>query len=280
MLLIRTVNEMQEYALAQRLQGKTVALVPTMGNLHEGHLNLMREARGRCDLLAVSIFVNPTQFGPAEDFNKYPRTLEADLEKCRAQQVDVVFAPTAEDMYGADRGVVVEVGEWGQKLCGITRPGHFAGVATVVLKLFMICQPTLAVFGWKDAQQFLILRRMVRALNVPAEMMGVETVRESDGLAMSSRNQYLTPQERQQAPALYRALSLAREAVEHGERSATRIVEIACEHLRDHANASIDYVEAVDMETLDSVDQVLQGRTLLAAAIRFPTARLIDNVRF
>ena len=280
MQVIQTIHEMQSFALEHRRQGKRLGLVPTMGNLHAGHRTLMREARPQCDLLVTSIFVNPTQFGPNEDYQRYPRTLEADCGACSAEGVDVVFAPSAEEMYRDDQDVVVEVKGWSEQLCGASRPGHFRGVTTVVLKLFMICQPDLAAFGWKDAQQFLILRRMVRALNIPVRMVGVETMREADGLAMSSRNQYLSAEERRQAPALYQALSKAwdrSKATPHVP--AGEILEAIRAHLSANTSADIDYVQAVSMRTLQPLETIEADNTLIAAAIRFPSARLIDNIR-
>ncbi len=274
-----TADSMQTYALSQRTGGKRIALVPTMGNLHDGHLELVRQARQQCDILIVSIFVNPTQFGPREDYGAYPRTLKDDLKKCEQEGVDAVFAPTVEGMYGGDTGVVVSVEGWGERLCGSSRPGHFQGVTTVVMKLLNICQPHVAVFGWKDAQQFLILRRMARALNVPVEMVGVETVRETDGLAMSSRNQYLSNEERAQAPALYHALKYAHSMAETGNLDAGEIIEAVKDHITRNSSAVIDYVEIVSMQNLEPLITVAVGQTLLAAAIRFPSARLIDNCR-
>lgn len=270
---------MQAFSLGERAAGRTIALVPTMGNLHAGHQALLREARSRCDTLIASIFVNPTQFGPGEDFERYPRTFQADLDVCAGERVDAIFAPSVETMYGEDRGVVVEVGEWSQRLCGASRPGHFTGVATVVLKLFNICQPHRAVFGWKDAQQFLILRRMARALNVPVEPIGVETIREPDGLALSSRNHYLSAEERAEAPALFQALCQAKQRVESGEKDAREVVQQARQVIVQNTHAAIDYVEAVDMDTLQPLRTIQPGRTLLAAAVRYPSARLIDNIR-
>lgn len=275
-----TADSMQTYALSQRTGGKRIALVPTMGNLHDGHVELVRQARKRCDILTVSIFVNPTQFGPREDYGAYPRTLENDLQKCEQERVDAVFAPTVEGMYGGDTGVVVSVEGWSERLCGSSRPGHFQGVTTVVMKLLNICQPHVAVFGWKDAQQFLILSRMVRALNVPVEMLGVETVREPNGLAMSSRNQYLSNEERAQAPALYQSLELARSMVEAGNLDTAKIIEAVKDHIARKSSAAIDYVEIVSMQNLEPLKTVAIGQTLLATAIRFPSARLIDNCRF
>ncbi len=279
MIVIQNTKDMQEFALAQRAQGKRLALVATMGNLHEGHRTLMRQARAQCEVLVVSIFVNPTQFGPNEDFEKYPRTPESDLQACEAEGVDVVFAPGVDQMYGDDRGVAVEVEGWGNVLCGASRPGHFRGVATVVLKLFNICQPSAAFFGWKDAQQFLILRRMVRALNVPVEMIGVETVRESDGLAMSSRNGYLSAEERRQAPELYKALTRGNEMVAAGTTDAAHIISAICSHIESNTQGKIDYVEAVSMDQLQPLQRIQLGNTLIALAVRFPSARLIDNIR-
>jgi pantoate--beta-alanine ligase len=258
-----------------------VVFVPTMGALHEGHLQLMRDARGFAGeegSVIVSIFVNPLQFGPKEDFSKYPRELEADAAKCRSVGVDAIFAPGAEEMYSPDRSVTVLETSLSQVLCGASRPGHFDGVCTVVLKLFNLVQPQRAMFGKKDYQQLAIIRRMVRDLNVPIEITGSETVREADGLAMSSRNRYLSELERKQAPAIRRALLLAKTRWESGETSAAALREVFLKELRTQAPLSkVDYIECVDAGSLETVGE-MRGSGLMAAAVFFGKTRLIDNV--
>ncbi len=280
MLVIGDPKEMQQKALEAKREGKTIALFPTLGNMHQGHFALLDEARKHADTLIVSIFVNPTQFGAGEDFERYPRTLEKDLEGCKAHGVDWIFAPGTEQMYAGDFGTRVEVEGWSDKLCGESRPGHFRGVATVVAKLFNICQPDVAVWGWKDAQQFLLLKRMVRGLDMPVRMIGVETERDSHGLALSSRNSYLSPRERKEAPQLYKALESGRKAVDDGRvKTGAELTALVCSHIEKHTSAKIDYVEAVSMSTLDPVAEVQKGETLLAVAAYFGKTRLIDNIR-
>lgn len=270
---------LQDAALDARSEGRTLALVPTMGALHEGHLNLIRTARAMADLVATSVFVNPTQFGPNEDLDAYPRDFKGDSEKCRAEGVDWLFFPRADEMYPPGHRTFVEVEGWGEVLCGQSRPTHFRGVATVVLKLFGLAQPTHAVFGWKDAQQFLILRKMAEDLNLPVRMIGVETTREPDGLAMSSRNAYLTEQERREAPSLYRALRAANDLANRVPGTpAPEIKAWIRERIESETSAKIDYVDIVSMRTLAPVERVEPG-CLIALAAQFGRARLIDNVR-
>jgi pantoate--beta-alanine ligase len=261
--------------------GKPLVLVPTMGALHEGHLHLMREARalaGPGGSVAVSIFVNPLQFGPKEDFAKYPRELEADSAKCASVGVDAIFAPSAAEMYAPDRSVIVLETRLSKVLCGASRPGHFDGVCTVVLKLFNIMQPDISVFGKKDYQQLAIIRRMVRDLNVPVEIVGSETVREADGLAMSSRNRYLSAEERSQATALRAGLLKAKEAWQEGEKAAAKLKEVCLEVLQERAPlARVDYIECTDADTLEHTEEV-SGNGLMATAVFFGATRLIDNI--
>ncbi|GAB4320337.1 MAG: pantoate--beta-alanine ligase [Candidatus Sumerlaeia bacterium] len=271
---------MQTWAREQERAGRRVAFVPTMGYLHEGHLSLVREARRRGDLTVVSIFVNPTQFGPNEDFSRYPRDFERDRHLCEAEGVDVIFAPSAEAMYPPGSCTRVFVEGMQDRLCGRSRPGHFMGVCTVVLKLFEIVRPAVAVFGWKDAQQFLILRRMVQDLNLPVEMIGVETVREPDGLACSSRNVYLSPEERRGATILFRSLQQARAMIEDEHRTdAASIRKEMTALITQTPGARLDYVEIVSMDTLEPLEQVRTGGTLIALAVYFGRTRLIDNIR-
>lgn len=252
----------------------TIALVPTMGALHEGHRSLIRLARRHADRVVVSVFVNPLQFGPHEDYARYPRTFEADLEVCREEGVAVVFAPAAEDMYAPDRQVSVSAGEMGRIAEGAFRPGHFDGVLTVVLKLLNLVRPDVAVFGQKDAQQLALIRRMVADLDVPVEVVGAPTVREPDGLALSSRNRYLSPQDRRVALALSRALRAGA-----AEKAAPRVRE-AARAVLDAAppELEVDYLALVDPATFTEVGDAHTGPAVLAVAARVGTTRLIDNV--
>ncbi|MER7504743.1 pantoate--beta-alanine ligase [Nonomuraea pusilla] len=251
-----------------------VALVPTMGALHEGHRSLIRLARERADHVVVSIFVNPLQFGPNEDFSRYPRTFDADLEVCRAEGVDVVFAPSAEDMYRPDRQVSVNAGHMGTVVEGASRPGHFDGVLTVVLKLFNLVQPDVAVFGQKDAQQLALIRRMVADLDLPVEIVGAPTVREPDGLALSSRNRYLSGDERTVALALSRALraGAAESAPSAILATARSVLDAAGDRL------DLDYLVLVDPATFAEARETHAGPAVLAVAARVGATRLIDNV--
>ncbi|HOE96951.1 MAG TPA: pantoate--beta-alanine ligase [Candidatus Sumerlaeota bacterium] len=279
MEVIHDPAEYQQRTLAWRRDGLRHALVPTMGALHAGHYRLIEEARAHADRVSVSLFVNPKQFGPNEDLAKYPRTFEADRAACAVRGVDLLFAPDAEAMYPAGFQTHVEVAGLSEPLCGAARPGHFRGVTTVVLKLLLLGQPTAAIFGWKDAQQFLVLRRMARDLAVPVEMIGVETVREPDGLALSSRNAYLSPAERGAAPAIYRGLSVAHEAFGRGERDAAKLIAAARAEIAREPLLTIEYLEARSLETLAELTRAEEGNTLLAAAVRCGSTRLIDNVR-
>jgi len=280
--LVRTVPAMQSEADAARCAGRRLALVPTMSALHRGHLALVEEARRRVGPeghVTVSIFVNPTQFGPGEDFDAYPRTLDADLDALRTGgDVDAVFVPTVDAMYDDAARTTVAVGAMGEHLCGAHRPGHFDGVTTIVTKLFLACRPHFAVFGKKDAQQFLILRRMTRDLGFDVELVGLETVREADGLALSSRNRYLGEEERKQAVVLSQALSDVRRRVAEGERQAWVLVDSMRKKVASAPLARVQYAEVVDIETLQPVEALQPGQEALAAlAVYFDGARLIDN---
>ena len=270
-------------AVVSRLSGESrwpVVLVPTMGALHAGHAALIDHARhlaGCGGLVIVSIFVNPTQFGPKEDFTQYPRTLDADRKLCAEHGADVIFHPTAEAMYPAGFSAFVDESEVSAPLCGASRPGHFRGVCTVVLKLFQITQPDSAVFGLKDFQQCAVIRRMVRDLNVPVRIVPVETVREPDGLALSSRNRYLTAEERAQAPVLRRALLAASAAFIAGETSAAKLHRLLVETIATAPLARLDYAEIADADTLRPVREVRRG-TVFALAVFFGKTRLIDNL--
>jgi pantoate--beta-alanine ligase len=260
-----------------RMSGLRIGCVPTMGALHEGHASLIRSAKAVSDFVVTTIFVNPSQFGPNEDFTKYPRTLEADCETCAAAGADLVFAPTAEEMYPPNAFAFVDVGTLGEHLCGPLRPGHFRGVCTIVMKLFQIVQPGVAVFGAKDAQQTRIIRKMILDLNVPVQLMIAPTIRERDGLAMSSRNRYLTPIERSRAPEIYRTLCEVRDRALHGERDVARLESALRGMLEAIPESRLDYAAIVDDETMQPLARI-DGTALLAVAIYLGKTRLIDNV--
>ncbi|ABQ26269.1 pantoate--beta-alanine ligase [Geotalea uraniireducens] len=276
MKLIESIEEMQSTAINARQAGKTVALVPTMGYLHAGHASLMDEGRKRADILVASIFVNPTQFGAGEDFNTYPRDLEKDKLIAKAAGVDYIFAPKASDMYPTGYQTYVNVEKLTRPLCGASRPGHFRGVTTVVAKLFNIVMPHLALFGKKDFQQLTVIRRMAADLNMTVQIVGMPIVRESDGLAMSSRNAYLSQAERQSALCLSLALQSVRGAFRSGERSVEALRKLALDIINAEAFAVIDYVEFYHEATLTEVEQA-DDRTLVALAVKIGKTRLIDN---
>ncbi len=263
-----------------RGEGRVIGLVPTMGALHEGHVRLIERCREEAGFVVVSIFVNPTQFGPNEDYTRYPRTFDADLARCRDAGAALVFSPTPEVIYpSGSMSTFVEVPALSEVLEGASRPGHFRGVATVVLKLFEIVRPDLAVFGQKDYQQQLVIRRMVDDLHVPVRIVTEPTVREPDGLAMSSRNRYLDPDQRQTARALFRALTEARRAVAGGETSADRVRQILRETLESTEGVRLDYAEIADGETLEPIDRLGDGiRGVALVAARVGSTRLIDNL--
>ncbi len=275
--VIKTVREMTDYADGARASGKNIALVPTMGFLHEGHLSLMREGRRRASVLVASVFVNPTQFGPNEDFAKYPRSLKRDCEMMETVPVDAVFAPEPDEMYTPGSQTWVEVTELTRGLCGRVRPGHFRGVTTVVAKLFNVVKPHFALFGEKDFQQLRAIQRMVDDLKFDIEIVPMPIVREADGLAMSSRNAYLSESERIQALAISRALAAAREKYRCNARSADEVAEAARRVLERDEAIKIEYVEAVDAETLEAVVST-ERPLLLAIAARVGRTRLIDNI--
>jgi pantoate--beta-alanine ligase len=279
MKIIRHPVEMHEFSSALGKSGKTVGLVPTMGALHEGHASLIKTARQNCDVVVTSIFVNPIQFGPTEDFVKYPRPFDKDCGVAEANGCDIVFTPGEREMYPENFSTFVEVENITDSLCGASRPGHFRGVATVVLKFFNIVAPHVAVFGQKDAQQCLVIRRMTRDLNLPVRLVFAPTMREKDGLAMSSRNAYLSSSERRDAALIYKGLSAAENLYRAGERSSA----VLCDAIRGIIGASslliVEYVEIADMETLASVT-TLSTPSLAAVAVRTAASgtRLIDNV--
>jgi pantoate--beta-alanine ligase len=276
MEIIRDLRAMQARCSAERLAGRTIAFVPTMGYLHEGHLSLLREGRKRADLLVLSIFVNPTQFGAGEDLETYPRDLGRDVDLARSAGTDLIFAPEAEEMYPPGYATYVEVAGLGEGLCGASRPGHFRGVTTVVSKLFLLVQPQVALFGCKDFQQLAIIRRMTRDLHLPVEIVGMPIVREADGLALSSRNVYLSPGERRQALALSAVLGLARARVAGGERSAAAVIAAAKERIAQEPDARIDYVQVCHQSTLAEMTELTPDAVLLLA-VRIGQTRLIDN---
>src|SRR5947207_5998838 len=252
--LITTTEVMRAASRAARAAGKQVGFVPTMGALHEGHLSLVRAAKAQCDVVAASIFVNPTQFGPNEDFSKYPRTLERDRQLLEKEGVSILFAPAVEEMYPAGAITYVTVEGLSEKLCGKSRPGHFRGVTTVVSKLFNIVEPAVAFFGQKDAAQVAIIRRMVRDLNTPVQIVTCPIVREQDGLAMSSRNAYLDQKERKSALVLYRSLRDIQRQFDQGEGSAAKLIKAGKRIFAEAPAVRLDYFEIVDPETLDPVD--------------------------
>ncbi len=273
--LVTTVPQLRQHVAAARQQGKSIGFVPTMGALHAGHLSLVDASRGECGYTVVSIYVNPSQFAPHEDFAKYPRTLQADLALL-ADRADLVFAPTDDEMYPAGYSTWVEVGAVAQPWEGQFRPTHFRGVATIVLKLFNMVQPDVAYFGQKDYQQALVVQQMVRDLNLPLAIRVCPIVREADGLAMSSRNAYLNPEQRRHATVLWRGLCRARELVGQGQRSAAEIVEQVRHVIATAPGAQIDYVALADPHTLQPVSNVDKPAVLLLA-VRIGKTRLIDN---
>ena len=277
MRVCRTIPEIQEFVKQRRAQGDIIGFVPTMGYLHEGHLSLMRLAKKQCQTVVISVFVNPLQFGPQEDFASYPRNFERDAAMAQEVGVDALFAPKGEDMYHPGFCSYVDVTRLSEKLCGASRPGHFRGVATVVTKLFNIVLPDYAYFGQKDAQQVLVIRRMVADLNMNLKVVAAPTMREPDGLAMSSRNGYLSPEERQAATVLYRSLEAGRQAVTAGERRVVKIRGLVIDWIRSEKRAEVDYVEIYRWPDLEPLE-ILQGQALLALAVRIGKIRLIDNV--
>jgi len=277
MKTLETIDAVREFLEPHRIAGKRIGLVPTMGALHEGHRSLIRQARADCDVVVVSIFVNPTQFAPGEDFDKYPKQLSADLVCCREDGVDAVFCPAVSEMYPAASATKVVVTGPTEGLCGAHRPGHFDGVTTVVALLFNIVQPAVSYFGQKDAQQAAVIKRMVCDLTLPIELFVCPTVRESDGLAMSSRNAYLDPEQRAQATCLYKALTYARDQIEVGHRNVSALIQ-AIRHIVESAGpCSVDYIEIVDPDTMKP-KTTAKGKCLVALAVRIGNARLIDNV--
>jgi pantoate--beta-alanine ligase len=276
MQVLSTVHEMRAACRAVRKSGQSLGLVPTMGALHAGHIALVRAARKECDVVAASIFVNPTQFGPNEDFSKYPRTFEKDCALLEAEGVALLFAPQSEEMYPKGASTFVEVEGVGDRLDGRSRPGHFRGVATVVAKLFHIVRPDKAFFGQKDAAQVAVLRSMVRDLNFPLDLVVCPTVREPDGLALSSRNRYLSAEERRRALVLSRALNVIAATYGAGQKDVTRLLEAGRNVLATEPDVRIDYLEIVNADTLLPLTEAVPG-ALVAVAAYLGATRLIDN---
>ena len=277
MRLIKDTREMRAFSLGEREAGRSVGFVPTMGALHRGHIKLFERAGEVADRVTASIFVNPAQFGPAEDLDAYPRGLSADIEKAEGSGVAALFVPSVEDIYPPGFSTFVEVREVSEKLCGLSRPGHFRGVATVVLKLLNIVMPDSAVFGLKDYQQFVLIKKMASELNLGVDIVGVETVREDDGLALSSRNAYLSASERRSALLLPGSLELARGLVASGERESREIIGAVKKHIENDELAVIDYINVCDTATLMDIDRI-EDEALLALAVKIGSTRLIDSV--
>jgi len=277
MLIMRDIKQMQDFSRKVKRRGRSLGLVPTMGALHEGHLSLIRKARHDNDKVVVSIFVNPAQFGPAEDYRRYPRNLKHDADLCKKEGVDAIFYPDAKKMYPDDYKTFVSVQDLSELLCGKSRHGHFRGVATVVTKLFNIVEPDTAYFGQKDAQQSIIVRKIVRDLNIPVKIKVMPTVREKDGLALSSRNAYLNKQERKDASVLYQSLKLAELLTKGGLKATDRIISRISEVIQKKKTAKIDYIAIVDTENLKAQKKV-SGSCLIALAVWIGRTRLIDNI--
>jgi len=285
MEIAETIETIRSLVKAARSQGKSIGLVPTMGALHIGHISLIEEAVKKCDFVVVSIFVNPTQFAPGEDFEKYPRPLDADLQICKKAGVDVVFAPTPELMYPVENITWVNVEKLTEPLCGRSRPGHFRGVTTVCAKLFNIVAPDIAFFGQKDAQQAIVVKRMAADLNMPLEIIVCPTVRRPDGLAVSSRNQYLTEQQKKDAVYIYKSLQKCQQMIDAGIKDTQEIIAEMRKILSQPSSAEIEYISIVDAETLQAIDPHAclptgrrGGKILAAVAVRIGSARLIDNI--
>lgn len=277
MKVITSIKDMQAEILTQKASSKSIGFVPTMGYLHEGHLTLIKQARHENDLVVLSIFVNPLQFGPTEDFATYPRDFERDRALAECEQVDYLFYPSVEEMYPQPSSIKVSVQDRTDVLCGKSRPGHFDGVATVLAKLFNIIMPTRAYFGIKDAQQVAVVEGLISDFNYPIELIPVAIVREDDGLAKSSRNVNLLPEERNQAAVLYKSLMAAKEAIDHGERDSEKIKSFIAGMITTEIKGSIDYVEIYTYPQLKPLDE-LTGTFIIALAVKFTSVRLIDNI--
>ncbi|MHC4782612.1 MAG: pantoate--beta-alanine ligase [Planctomycetota bacterium] len=276
MKIVHTIEHVRQAVRQGHTEGETTGLVPTMGALHAGHGSLIEAAVKECNFVVVSIFVNPTQFGPSEDLDKYPRTLEADAAFCEKRGADLIFAPSADEMYPEEQITWVEVEKLTDGLCGADRPGHFRGVTTVCTKLFNIVQPNIAYFGQKDAQQALVIQRMVSELNMPLEIRICPIVREQDGLAMSSRNRYLSSEERKRALCLHKALTTCREQIKAGQRDGNKLIDVM-KAIIAQDQGQIDYLSIVDAETLKPL-KTISDRALVALAVYIGSTRLIDNI--
>jgi pantoate--beta-alanine ligase len=277
MKVAKTIESVRNLVKAARSKGKIIGFVPTMGALHIGHISLIEAAAKKCDFVVVSIFVNPTQFGPGEDFEKYPSPLKADLEICRKAGVDVVFTPITEQMYPKENLTWVNVEKLTEQLCGRFRPGHFRGVTTVCAKLFNIVAPDIAFFGQKDAQQAIVIKRMVTDLNMPLEIVVCPTVRQADGLAVSSRNQYLTRQQKKNAPLIYKSLQKCQKLIEDGVADSKTIINQMRKILQQAPSIKIEYISIVDADTLQGLEKI-GDRVLVAVAVKIGSTRLIDNI--
>ena len=277
MEVAKTIEAVRRLVKIARSEGSKIGLVPTMGALHIGHISLIEAAVKECDFVVVSIFVNPTQFGPGEDFGKYPRPLEADLEICRKARVDVVFAPEPRHIYPAENVTWVTVEKLTKSLCGRSRPEHFRGVTTVCAKLFNIVAPDAAYFGQKDGQQAIVIKRMVADMNMPLEIVVCPTVREPNGLAISSRNQYLSEQQKKDAANIYKSLQMCRMLIDAGTTDTLQIIAEMRKLLQQIPSGQIEYVSIVDAETLESIEKIA-GKILAAVAVKIGPARLIDNI--
>lgn len=273
----KTIKSVRKLVKAARSKGKIIGLVPTMGALHIGHISLIKKAKQQTDFVVISIFVNPTQFSPNEDFKKYPRPIKNDLAVCRKAGVDVVFAPTAKQMYPQENLSWVNIEKLTEPLCGKFRPGHFRGVATVCTKLFNIVMPDVAYFGQKDAQQVIVIKRMAADLNMPLKIVICPTVRQADGLAVSSRNQYLTEQEKKDATYIYKALKKSESLIKQGAQKSKTIISEMRKILNQIPSVKIEYISIVDAETLQEVEKIA-GEVLVAAAVKIGSTRLIDNI--
>jgi pantoate--beta-alanine ligase len=277
MKVFTKIHDIQSELLLQKAAGKSIGFVPTMGYLHEGHESLIERARKENDIVVLSIFVNPLQFGPNEDLESYPRDFERDLQVAKNHRVDFVFHPDVREMYPQEPSVVVKVKDRTDVLCGKSRPGHFDGVATVLVKLFNIVMPDKAYFGMKDAQQVAVVDGLIRDFHFPIKLVAADTVREEDGLAKSSRNVNLLPDERKEAPAIYQSLKMAEDAINKGETDPGKVVAMIEEHLKNHLSGTIDYIEIYSYPDLKKIREIY-GKIIVAVAVKFSKVRLIDNL--